>query len=417
MVSLGAEWDTNLLVYFPQGALPKGIHYRYPFYKNGKISITLEWWKPRNLNKSDCIASLEVQMGVFHGDSSFNLEEFVEVCQIWTQFWENIIGTKKIYINDIPYDVLIYSSDNIPNSLRYKDCARTQLYNGTDISYTDTFHDKNVIGTTQITIGIKLPQVISLFSYVSLLYEGHTDMQLFPIYASYVNAGYYAYSVGIRDLSLIAFMLLISHYIYVMKSYEQLSKGEYAKSFFGIKLRTNLYVIYESLGNPKKEVRGLLDYLIENEEGLENVCSNFLKTFFKPQQGYVIIDSDKKMSFSELIIIGNQLQNSKEINIFIPPWGGNLPHVQDEKYMINLESKGYSLDYGEWNIEKKNTIHMEIRAVPNLLSITKGGSVSDYYSLPVNKMCTELKYLIGKVLNKALEVDPSIILPPLEDSN
>lgn len=395
MTEFGVEWDTNVLAYIPPDDVP---NISRNFYTSGYISVTLESWK--YAKQSKCIASLEAQMGVFRtkNPEEFNVDEFFEVCENFTRFFAKIATKRRVQISGKIYDVLIYvdSKDSDGKKEYYSNCAKTaKTRNG---GYTDDFIKKNIVGTPQITIGIKLPYVISLFSYISLLYDERRKQRknvlLQIIFNSYVHTGYFSDVEKITDLHIIGFLMLSGYYILSSILAKNTPKKSYIKSFFGFKLRTNLRIIYDYVGQPEEYVKKYVNY-ISKQEGSEHqeIYQSFLKNLLNPSLG--IMKNE---------IISVKLDDKKEKDtrkIFLPWW-------------YNSNEYNTRIDFGERDMGPSGNIHLEFRAVAMFLHyFDKKGSAKSFdqfYLLQPDVFCKEIRNAFDIILSPSLKIDPKIIL-------
>lgn len=395
MTEFGVEWDTNVLAYIPSGDISL---VNRGFYKKGYISVTLESWK--YAKQSKCIASLEAQMGVFTSKNpeKFNVSHFFEVCENFTQMFAKIASKRKVQISGKQYDVLIYvdshMKDEKQNSKYYTDCAKTKLsQNG---GYTDQFMKKNIVGTPQITIGIKLPYIISLFSYISLLYDERRkrkkNVLLQVIFNTYVHTGYFCETEKITDLHIIGFLILCGYYLLSSILARNTPRKSYIKSFFGFKLRTNLRIIYDYVGQPKKYVEDYIKY-ISAREGSEHkaVYDSFLKNLLNPSIGSV---------HNRIISVTQDEKQAEGRKIFLHWW-------------YNPKEHGSYIDFGEWDMGEFGQIHLEFRAIAMFLqyfSNKPNVNFEQFYLLRPDVFCKEIRNVFDTILSPALKINPKIIL-------
>lgn len=408
MTSFGVEWDTNVLVFLPDKKLPEGTVIKVPFYRNREntVTMTLETWQPKR--EDGCLVSLEVQFGPFESkdEKQFSIEEYRKSCGRFVEVWKRIINSKKVQIGENYYDILIYSKNG-----KFLDCAKTITKRG--VGYTDEFFLENTAGTPQMTIGVELKYIISIFSNTSLLYnQSDPNLTLLTIFQAYSITGYYCADNGIRDLNIISFLILIVYYILCLFVHKGDRKQTYEKAYFGFKIRTNYRIIYESIGSPEKEVREYLDYLEQYDNNMIEIIRIFRHDLFNPIKGYSIqeysIQGYSKLLLSPLTIVNNNPKgNFKSVNVF-PSWARNLPDVIEKEGTISFKQSP-SFDFGEWTIGKNNMIYIEIRFIIELLNTIYKSNIN--YNVNIERLCADVIPFIEKFLNECLNVNPTIIIP------
>jgi len=414
MTSYGVEFDTNLLVFLPTKKLPYGVKIKIPFFKDEKLEMTLETWTPEDKKNSvlDCLVSLEVQMGVFRSndDKKFETDDFKLQCSEFIKKWNKIIDTKKIQIGDKEYDIVIYDKNG-----KFEDCGLS-IKTNRSVGYTKDFFSKNAAGTPQITFGIRLPYVISIFAYISELYDKYNDpdtptLTLYAVYLAYSTAGYYSAENGIKDLKIISLLMLISYYVNcnIIYNSESPNKKGYVKDYFAFKLRTNLRIIYDRIGKPKEIVKKFLES-ISTDAG--EIISVMEKDFFNPVHAYVLTGTNKNLEIAPLSIVKNKSSDSfSGVDVFMSWWNKNLPEIVETDDTISY-SKTPSNDFGEWTIGPNDTVYIEYRAIVATMSMIRPESFKLLRHLTAEKFCYVINYSMNEILGKALEIDPNIIIPP-----
>lgn len=411
MTSFGVEYDTNILVFLPDRRLPQDLKIKIPFLRDDKLSMTLEYWHPqeRKVSSRDCLVSLEAQMGIFTSDNprKFNIEDFQKMCTVFTKNWNTMIDRKKISINNVDYDIVIYSKEG-----KFKDCALS-IPNSDTFGYTNDFFRENAIGTAQITIGIRLPYIISIFSYMSKINDENREMNsliLGSMENAYSSAGHFAANNGIKNLDLIAFLMLMAYYINCNIVRNEIDKKAYVKAYFGFKIRTNLRIIYDAIGKPETILKDFLEHLVREEEKAVDIVSKLSEDFFNPIRGYVMRDMVKKnLEISPLTITKNNPSNFIPVDIFKAWWTREFPEVTETSDTISY-TQTPSVDFGEWDIGENNMIYLEYRGLIATLVVLKPDFIENLTNLTVAKFCKVTSIGIN-LLNKALEVDPEIIIP------
>lgn len=408
MTSFGVEWETNILVYLPENRLPSDVKEKLPFYNNDayKISLTLESWHPedRKNTKEDCLVNLEAQLGPFNtfADDLFDLVEFKRSCSLFSENWKNMIKNKKVKIKNNLYDILIYSDRG-----EFSNCPMTKVKSHPKGYGRDIF-ESSAIGIPQISIGVKLPYIISIFAHFSQLYNDYNDSEvpnlvLNTVYSAYENAVLYADSQNIKDLNIISLFILLSYYVFCNMIYENFKKS-YVKSYFLFKIRSNFRVIYDSIGEPESEVKQYFKHLRNNKE-VVHIVDTLEKSFFNPIDGYMV-DSLKNLEINPLAIVKNDLGGFKKVKTFMVWWNNELPEVQQSSDSISYIRTPRN-DFGEWGIGKDNTIYIEFRGLQNVLDMIYKKNVQ---ALTSDQFCETISFVFDNILNPAMKVDPNIAI-------
>jgi len=364
MTTFGVEWETNLLIFFPENKIPLELSVKKP-YDTGIpfTTLSLENYSPYR-TPSDCLTNIEVQMGVFESKSEdvFEIKEFKKICNIFSTFWEGIINDKKIILNNGKfYDVLVYSEKNG----KFQDCARLEKSQNNAGYTSDLSYD--IKGVPQITFGIKLTYVISLFGYISeLIVNKNFSIEppmLTVIRGSYQTVGIYCDGKGIKNLDIVSFFILLYYYVYSSTLYKKLKLKVYHKASFVFKLRTNFRDIYTYIKEPEKELSEFINKMKEDDDLDKDIVSHLSDTFFK---------------------------NKKFV-----PW-----YFDFDK----------ELDFGEWDMGKNKNIHIELRNIPIIMGLVDDRPYIELKYINILDFCSFIPEIINKILNPSLQIDPKIIL-------
>lgn len=477
MTSLGIEWDTQGLIYLGgdniytndteyklQQQLPNEYIEKTPAVKGDKWSISLEMI---NLNKnrtksniqpvlSDCLYSLEAQLGVFRSSNEkmFNIDEFFETCKKFQEYWSQMIDNKYIIINNKKYPVLAHKSltDIQDGSEYYIDCARQKkgvIKSSGDIKWVYTDLLLNVVGKPQITCGIKLKYIISLFSYITKLHNECINndpnkpclsvgqQKIFK----YIKHAYYDTALQIVALNFQQFdvhsqnvisMIILTNYMFivlidVIKHGVHFRQDLYTKSFFSIKLRSNLRYMYDTILTKRtrkfynKWVHSMLNIkgfagFIDNINLMSDWWESFIKT---PLYGWVITGIKTKgliMDISPLGIFNISKNQYKILNnhlifkkVFVDKGTSQeLPHIIYKNNHIQYRNADEikKFDYMEW-ISVNDTIFFELRGLESLFNLTKNTKTSKYIKQPKTNvtsksLCLYVGVIIKNLLNPML---------------
>lgn len=478
MTSIGVEWDTLGLVYLggdniytnsneykTQHQLPDGYIEKTPAVKGDKWDISLEM---TNLNKtrlgygneqklSDCLYSLEAQLGVFRStdEKMFNLDDYMDTCKKFQTFWAEMIENKHITINNKKYPVLAHkSSTNIPSSGEYYiDCARLKrgfIQTKTDVKWVYTDLLLNVAGKPQITCGIKLKYIISLFSYITKLHnkciQNDPNKQCLGAgrnrQFNQIKQAYYNTAVQIDTLKLKNFdtnsqnvigMILLTNYMFIVifnaiKTGAQLLNDVYGKSFFPIKLRSNLRYMYDNILTKKTKqfynlwVKSMIN--IKEFAGFNdtvNLVSGWWESFSKsPLRGWVITGiktNGLKIDVPPLGIfnISNKQYNTINRHLFLKKVvvdkgpSEELPNIVYRNNHIQYRDANEikKFDYMEW-ISVNDTVFFELRGLAALFELTKITKTENYanqkpISVTSKSLCMYIGFIIKSFLNPMLQ--------------
>jgi hypothetical protein len=381
MTSFGIEWDTNVLVYMPGNKLPEGIVQKTPVIFGKNWTVSLEGWHPEGQSPKDCLYSLELQMGVFKSadTSVFNINEFRQSCLDFIKYWNNIIEKKTVMIGKNTFHLVILANECPRGKVCYSDCAKTIQSTQHASAYTEPI-PKEVFGIPQITCGIQLEKTIDLFHYFyekDLKVDMPFSILLLTIKATYDMVGRQIlemqekHSLEVSSPKTVALILWSYYYLLVMEGVK-MHQGMYIKSFFGLKLRTNLRVIYDYLDVIEQDKYQKWLVLMVNKDFSKLAKSEKVTGFTNDmmrnhKDGYKITNfRGKKSNVPSLGIFTIPSHMSSEVSfekikVFTPEYNPRPPPLikySDNK--ISYNSSVEAFDYGEWIIDG-NMIFVEIR--------------------------------------------------------
>jgi hypothetical protein len=432
MSSFGIEWDTNVLVYMPGNKLPEGIVQKTPVIFGKNWTITLEGWHPEGQSAQDCLYSLELQLGVFKSKTvdTFNIEEFRQACADFTKYWNNIIDKKSVTIGKNAYHLVILSKECPRGQVCYSDCARTVPAVSRRPSYTEVLAGE-VFGIPQITCGIQLEKTVDLFHY---FYEKELNSRMpFSILLMTIKATYDVvgrqilemqdqHGLEIDNPKTVALLLWSYYYLLVMEGIPA-RQGGYIKSFFALKLRTNLLVIYDYLDKVEQEKYRKWLGLMDNpgNPGFSRLSKpEKIRAFVNSMTGvsvpgYKITNLRGKKSnvpslgiFTVPPYMSGQISYEK-IGVFTPEYNRRPPPLL--KYsdgIVQYHSGVASFDYGEWVMDG-NMIFVEIRIPTAFYVLEKVGKDGENQQIKSAQLCEYMNGIIqilnGKVLNSFENMD------------
>lgn len=387
MSEYGVEWETNILI---NGSDIKNVPIKKVFYKNGKITFTVENWiaNRKKIRKYDCFQALEIQMGVFKSKANeLDVREFYDACKNFMKKIVKLFSNAKIKIFEKEYDLLLYLENNKETHL-YEDCSTSTPTNEKD-GYAKGILYENIIGTPQLTFGIHLEKTISLFAYIANIYDPtRKNLQIETIYTTYIHTGYFGQQENMRDLSILSFLLLVGYYLLTSLVMKISNIKIYKKSFFAFKLRTNLRIIYDYVGKPEITLRKYVDYLCVKEGvNLRELSDEFLKGIHNPFSGVLVNNQILAKKYTTT----DEKQNVK---IFLPWWNNEQNYI----------------DFGEWNMNN-NLIHFEFRSIANFMAYKTKKPHQKFTNIHPSEFCGLIVFVIKTFLNPAFRIDENIILP------
>ena len=243
--SIGVEWETDICVFDPTNKLKKLE--KIPLscekknldckeeYKDG-WTVSLENAKGLPI----CLSILEGQIGVSCSmdDKKINKEKLKEQIESFSKFWDETIKDLKLNIDGIDYPILL-RDDKI-------NC---------DIPFSHISIERK-IGKPQITFGIKLEYIPSLFIFIADKFEksSKNHKKIFGRFSFFKNSidkttEFFMdkKNLDTSDRELVGFLYLVFYIDSVIEyeiSQDRLGSN-YFKSKFVLKIRTDLYELYE----------------------------------------------------------------------------------------------------------------------------------------------------------------------------
>lgn len=452
MTSFGVEWDTSALINLaldpkpgqknqPLQLLPPGTSEKVPFVYGDKWTLTLESinisekHSSGNDKKDDCLYTLESQLGVFRSDdpSKFNTSEFKEVCAKFNKFWINMINMQGIVRKNKFYPVLAHQTINnadIDQGKKYFiDCQKKKpgLIEGKEglmWAYTDLL--KSMHGAPQVTVGIELKRVLSLFKFIishfnRCMKEDTTGKPCKSMKKTWflfgnIKKAYYNTVAQLRVMGYTKFEKIVNENItalIVLTNYYFISmvdgllkdiKGTefmYIKAFYILKLRSDLRVMFDTFSPSQQEFYRLwaTNYFTswkfnglkinespedselekKNKDYINGEIKNkliywFYKFFINVDTAYMIFPKGDtpimvnkiglySISPDQLNIIKNHA-DVKKVKICKADWSGNPPHIIYTDGVIKYKNSDEILgfDYMEWGIQNSN-IFIEFRGM------------------------------------------------------
>jgi hypothetical protein len=464
MTSFGIEWEPNALIFLPDRRLPENIIEKQSAVigTDWKGSITLEgWWikhdKIAKTTNDDCLLNLEVNLGVFksENENQFNLADFQNSCNNFKLFWNNIINTHQLIINQQPYEILSYILTKNENVLEqnqnniFIDCARkndgylTNQNNDLYFAYTNNLN--NIKGTPQLTFGIKLRYIINLFYTIYNILESNnylkndtylnnisisyqkTQTQFIQLFNDKLWLGS-VYTIKNKKiitkqqteiLNLVGFILL-SNYFLITNT--KIGK-EYQKALFLFKIRSNLRCIYDLLeDNLKEKLKNEWKIILENNyiniifpDEYINI-ENFWKGIFEDNNPFVKESATKDgielllNNISPVTLFRFQeqsYQNDPQIKkIKIYSYNTyNVPSVKyrekDMEFYISNTQEIINFDIGEWKTTD-DIIYLELRSFSKIFKLL--GQQKNVLINSIN-LCDIVSEIITNFFNEIIKVN------------
>jgi hypothetical protein len=462
MTSFGVEWDSTALLYLGQsGQLPAGVIEKTPAVTGEGWTLSLEGTNPakkrtgdENTERSpvDCMYSIEAQLGVFKSknDQEFNIDGYMKACQSFKIYWENMMSSRHVTINGDRYPLLTYipvpyGTKSTPNRKFYMDCARSSegVLQGTNLgdwAYRDSL--KSVKGKPQLTVGIRLKYVTSLFKGIVSLFntckKDDSGCYSVPVRGSmYILDKMYSISEGYAKAlvfntpNLDSMILLTTYFLVVLLGIS--SEGDfkgYIKSRYSIKLRSNLRVIYDDVLT--------IDEKRVYEDWATGISEDDIVGFNDPN-GIVI---EWYTGFFVKPLVGYTIEAMPGVDLKVPSLGIYAADtVKLSKYVVLtkvLVDKGYSekppslrivegvdgsptivyknaddimrFDYMEWGTTG-DIVYLELRGLMSLFSLARGVSTGVYKDYSKHQggtseeaLCSFIKYVVSNVLNPSLKL-------------
>jgi len=478
MTSFGIEWDTTALVFFENQQLPPGIITKTPAIMGSNWTISLDATdlakrrgdKKGKILKTDCLYGLEAQLGVFRSTSEtqFDVKSFLSTCEEFQKFWLGMVSAKAITIDEKKYPVLTII--NMPyNETRgktsrlgiFKDCARsipgTVREGKMEWFYRELLN--TVSGKPQLTMGIRLKYVISVFTFFSNLLNtcetkdqkscrsiGPSLLVLKQIRRSLYDSAVQLQSLGITSwvevegsgisdqMDVVALIILTNSYLISIDLIQTLRKRgseAYGKSLILLKLRSNLRIIYDKVltdsGKEFYEIWATNMAFVNGYTGIDQkICKQFYLRFFLvpftpmyqirarpgfegkvkvPKLSIVTIPSDEMKNIERIAIIDrvNTIEPYSLIARANPP----APVKYEEGYVVFTKTFNVQ-DYMEWGVEGKDNIIIELRGIHVLSSLAGMVRLNRYSKekrrpIDVKRLCPYIRMFIQNVLNPMIQ--------------
>ena len=461
MTSFGIEWDTPAMIYF--GDQIKLFPVEVPILTQKKWAITLEAmdWKKRNPQVTDCMFTVEAQLGIFRSrkKNKFNVSEFLETCKDFTNFWEQIIKTKHIQLGKKYYPVVayVYNKTSSISDNPFIDCGMTIpgyfKHKANMLSYyADTL--EYVKGKPQITIGIGLEYVIPVFSHIIKYFElcEVNDTTGLPcrslesvkwvfvmMRSAYANTAKQLSILGINSFDEIGkdvvSLILLTNYqfiIFFQKVMREIRSKKIVKSYYGIKLRSNSRIIYDKLLSTKQQKFYLYwatnlaftDGMKGFQDPNELVTNWFYNFFYNTPIAYSIKSKQNKINIQVpkiglYSISKEQIQKLQKYVYILPVkyskpiWSNHIPpHIVFENNTIKYRDYQEVLewDYMEWGLDQSNIV-LELRNIFLLYTLVYRVKTNNYKkniglanSVKSKVLCKYIKLFMELILTPALNI-------------
>lgn len=447
MTSMGIEWDTTALILINTN----DFHEKGIIRSGDGWTITNESYLPKNREQTalDCIANLEVQLGVFRSDNEqmFNLLEFARKWYVFEKEWKTIINNKEIKDNTgktYPVVTKLTIPDTTNNRIdkdNYKDCAtKIQGFNINRYNKLEVYRKnlETVKGLPQITIGIKPQYVIGLYHKLTQLYKEYNKVLPTPGIKSissvsiiYTNTDEFLKDNDIwksseRKNELFVFILLCNNFLI---NIQQRTNSSYMKASFLFKVRTNLRTFLDVCNFNESDMTVINAWYkkIMSNNNSEYIKNYFYQLFEDPNLGYILnkdvlseydIYIEQSISSlgiyhinkeSELLSLVNQTREPiKEVsydntyNVLAPEIILDNNEIKFKNYDDRL-----NFDIGEWTYD--GNIYIEIRGfniiyeflyrkIYNQDPIPSGINITLFKDVP-----SRTKFIFENFLNKIFE--------------
>ena len=247
--SIGVEWETSICVFDPTTKLKKLDKKPLSCVENLKCKEEYKdgWTVSLEDDKGipECLSILEGQIGVSCSmdDKKINKEKLKEQIESFSKFWNETIKDLNININGKDYPILL-RDDKI-------NCKKIKKDN---MPFSNIFPIEKTSGKPQITFGIKLEYIPLLFIFIAHNFNNSIyQKEIFIRFSFFKKSMIETYKfmdekkLDTLDNELLGFLYLV-FYIDSVIEYEILQgtiKYSYLKSKFVLKIRTNLYELYE----------------------------------------------------------------------------------------------------------------------------------------------------------------------------
>lgn len=405
MTTFGIEWDTHALLYPSDGKYDDSQDKVLNPSNISNVQFSIEGWdakekifkeeKNQQLESNiDCFKSLEIIMGIFHGnEKSFNIQEFLETCEEFKIRWNEILESRKININNKEYQLLTYfqttdeKSEYIP--LSFKNCKRDITgYIKEDSKYFGYINQlQKIKGVPQITFGVRLKYIVNLFqsfyNFITINNNQNIPATVKRILISYQISRYQLGKLAPREnflgkinskkadddiLNLFSFILLCNYFLITII----LPAVSYKKALFLFKLRSNLRYIYDTIISEKyKELLKndwknlLIESIQKNPENFDNNLELIEKILYKIETFWKGVFEDNNefvklatiLDPNDLRLVRSYDQQKNTIKVY-SHFRKNVPEILDNG-KLNTDDV-YNFDIGEWRTHN-DIVFLELR--------------------------------------------------------
>ena len=203
----------------------------------------------------DCLFNLEVQYGVYTGDT----QEFSQDYENFKNMITSAISERKIKIDKKEYDIFTFVDNsnqrckNLFKTSPYSEdpeegCYRSLKYEDKWTGYTETL-EADLTGIPQLTCTFKLKFLPNLFKNLSIhINKSPIDFMFFYVYQMSYNIALKLVKDTYKDadyLTTFGFMIYLVYYCLVLTQAN--APKAYLKAWFPIKPRTNIGILYSKL--------------------------------------------------------------------------------------------------------------------------------------------------------------------------
>jgi hypothetical protein len=315
--SIGIEWETNLCVFDPTNELNKFIKIPFSCLKGIDCSSVKEenkegWELTLEKSPSECLHILEAQIGVScsNNEKKINKEKLKEQIESFSNFWKDTVRKLNLNINGDDYAIIIRNDEIYCKGIPEKETI------------------ENMIGNLQISFGIKLEYIESLFKFISKKYNDNKEFIENPLYylfsfislsidttSFYLQSQFFIdfdkkdkdYEFTENDLNengklyyslddvfqkkINGFLILLN---YIIITYEKnIFRSFYLKSWFILKLRSNLKGIHNYLTKEDKNREYYkkflsLEKIMKDLSKVENLSKDILEWPYPYKENYNI---------------------------------------------------------------------------------------------------------------------------------
>lgn len=476
MTTLGIEWETTALVSIGDGdgLLPEGVYEKIPFFRfpldHPLFSLTLEgstYKKDKDLDiddEADCNYVIECQLGVYRDDSvnQFKLEDLKKGCSTFMIYWNKIIESHSIIINDVDYPIMAHISEEnfVKGETLYKTCRGPQIEVSESelnkYAYTSVLKDA-VVGKPQITVGIKLHKMVWLFEYITNMYNicevsGCPEILNDPEGIKKIKIAYDKTVENMKSIKTgnlnqeqyfnLAALILITN-MYLIAITIRLVHPTPFKFLFPIKLRTNFLQIVQRIipenvqemytiwfdKEHKDAETGAGTYpsvsfdewlritSVEDYDDADYNCYTIVPypgvISYLPSLGYFLIHNDNKKNCEQQATL-TPVQVGVSSHVTIP----FVDFYPGEGFKFVNRSGVFQIDTMEWVPDLLgDLIALEIRTVRSLDNMIGGSKVRiskpKWYELEgveSEKLCDLLEHITENMLNPCIQNEPKLLI-------